>query len=119
MSHDYANMHNMQIFAKITHFLHISAHFTMEMSLLTLGKVTIVNPHYVEVHITHFCYALCIKTMHKSAYLPIFALFLCISPLLAMLMAYFMAVDGTGVHLEHVRVHISHFCNALCTETMH
>ena len=119
ISHDYANMHNMQIFAKITYFLHISAHFTMEISLLTLGKVIIAYPHYVEFHITHFCYALCIKNMHKSAYLAIIASFLCISLLLTIQIAYFMVGDGTGVQLEHARVHITHFCYALCIKNIH
>ena len=74
---------------------------------------------HVRVNISHFCFALCIKTKHNSGYLAIVACFLCISQLLTMQIAYFMADTGTGVHLQHVRVHITHFCYALCIKTMH
>ena len=84
-----------------------------------LGKVTIASVPTLCESPNHFCDALCIKCMPKSAYLAIFSSFLWISQLWTMQIAYFWSDKGTGVHLHHVVVHISHFCHALCIKTMH
>ena len=101
------------------HFWHISEH---------LSRFHVLNPMYGTCYMTgflqgiqwqHFCTHPNYANMHKCAYLPIFGRFLCITLILTIQMAYFMVDKGTRVHLQHIRVHISHFCYALCIKIMH